>query len=343
MNMIDKEVRSTNLLDFILAILGTLFLVGGYIVLRFGFGLDPIKAELTSEKKTIIYIVSVSFSILFILLIENIQRWTKLLITHNGNKLYNKKYKDGFPINEDNAGYKLVEANVVINETSDYIERYNDMERFEEVVYYINMESRQKAYNRLLRGFHKKLNKRYKKAKKRRLKDELEGIITELNLNRHMIGTTTKMLVSINEKDKNNVEQYDRVLYEDLDIEPIELEPQILLDNEFNGYESTLDRIRSSRTYYTITTWILPIVLGVSFIVIGFMYEWDFQDFLSKSDKVILNLLVIYLVTKVPTTIYKAITNYRSQTLRPKLQASYVFKKYKIERDKVMEEGEEVR
>lgn len=339
----DKEVKSTNLLDFILAFTGTLFFVAGYFTLRYGFGITMVFNE--GEDKinpVLIYVVSALFAILYAILIDNVERWVKLLITHNGNRLYNKKYKDGFPVDLNNSGYKYIEANIIINETSDLIERYNDIDRFEEIVWYHNMESRQKSYSRVLRAFRKKLNKKYSKAKKRRLEEQLGVILDELRINRLHIGLCSELLENVTVKDREEVIRLDELLYEHYDIEPMELDPQILLDNEYNGTENFIDKIRNSKTWHILTTWIFPIMLGVGFIIVGFLYSWVHDKNYLEDYRIVLNLLVFYLATKVPTTIYKAIVNYDTQTLRPKLQASFIFKKYKVERNKAEQEVEEV-
>jgi hypothetical protein len=335
----NKNFKLISVVDIILASIGTVFLIGFFIILRYGLGLDIAPANITEEDKIIIYVVSIIFVFLYSLLIENILRWSKILIVKLGEKLYNKKHIDGFPVNETFIGYKYTESKKTIKDGIDKVNHSNDMEYFEDTVWYANMEFRQKAYNKLLRQLRKKLNKKYRKAKKKRLQEEIERLQEELNANRDHLQLTNDLLNSINNYNRDDIIKYDTILYELYDINPKEFDAQVLLDDE-NGSLSWIDKVRNSKTYDIITTWVLPLMIGVSLVIFGLMYNWSFSEILNDSEQVILTLLIVYLVTKIPTTMFKAFDRFPRNILNPVQDGAYIFKKYMNRKTKIVIEEE---
>jgi len=326
----NNEVKNISTIQYILASVGTLIIVGLYIVLRYGLMLNADAIDLRPEDKVLIYVIAGIFALIYITLIENITRWTKLGVIAFGTRSYNKKNVEGYPINESFSGYKYVNANQIINDGIDSINMSNDMDTFEDVVWYANQEMRQKAYNRLLRKQRKILNKKYRKAFKRHQIETSNELLELLDKNRADIGITNDLLECINKLDRDKVIEIDTYLYELYDITAKEFDAQVLLDDEGTGAESWIDRIRMSKLYYIITVWVLPVILGVSAIIVGFMYEWKFDDILSSSEVILLNAIIIYLVTKIPTVAFKAYTiAFKNNQLTPKLNAAHVFRLYK--------------
>lgn len=333
----NKEVKNTNAIDVILAVVGSIVLVGLYLVLRFGFGLDPTAIELDAGDKLLINILAISFIILFMALVENLTRWTRLSIIWLGERSYRKKNIDGFPIDEGFIGYQYVDCKDVIKETCNIINNTNDMDGFEDTVWFVNMENRQKAYNYFLRGERKKLSKKFKKANKKRLEDEMELYTNELSRNRDDLGITNTMLVAINQYNNKKVIELDTYLYEKYDIKSKEFDAQDLLDGAEHGYQSWFDRVRNSRVYIWTTLLMIPMTIGVIGIVVGPRYEWAFDDILSKSEVILLNMLSIYLATRIPSVIIKTYGKlFPNSILKPIQDAAFVFKKYTNRKSKTI-------
>jgi len=328
-NLDNRPVKRISTMDWILAISGIFILIGAYFVLRFGFGLDVTKIELSDADRVMMYILSIAFIFTYSVLIENIQRWTKLGIIKFGEKSYNRKHKDGFPVNESFVGFKYVNSKEIIAKTALDIMTNNDMDEFEKVVWFANMENRQIKYNRLIRDNRKKLSRKYRKAKQKHNDELIKKTEVALQVNRDHLQWTNDFFESINKYNRIETIDWDTKLYEIYDIKSKEYDAQELLDDEQFSNDHWIDKVRNSRAWNVISSWILPIIIGVSFIILGFMYNWKFDELLSASEKIILNLLIIYLVSKIPGRIIVCFTTtFPGNQLRPALNSAYIFQKY---------------
>lgn len=313
-----SEIKTTSLVDILIASVSTIFFIGALFLVRYILGMEVDINELWEQEKDIIYPIAGVFILAYIIMIENITRWTKILLRKLGQRTYNRKHVDGFPINEQDVGYKLIDADATISKTSREIQENNDLDLWMESVWYANMELRHKDYIQAIR-------KSRKKCKKIKDKTARTKIFDDIKLD---MGVASDMLKGVTTYDKELVETSDTKLDEKYDISPLEYNELELLENEYDsGLDNKLDKIRNNIIYVVFVNYLIPIVFAVVGIVLIRKYTISEKGGLDGDDLFLFNMAIGYLAIRIPTVIINAVRDFK-RNMRNKLEIAFAFKRY---------------
>ncbi len=343
-----REIKTNSLSDILLAWLGTVVFVGmlsGVILIldiKFEENID------WAKEKDQIYPLIGFFILGYMILINNIQRWTSILMRQAGGRLYNRKHIDGFPINEEDSGYRAVEADILINETSRGIYENKQLGQWEQSVWYQNMEFRYDSYSKRIKSEYRKFKKKltFNKILPKWIQKQhkIDTIKLVLEDNRKHSELLSEFLYSINNYNKDEVVKLNDKLDEIYIIQPLEYDHQILLDNQPGNIFELIDKMRESKLYQIFMD---LVSIGFAILVVINIRKYTLNSgHLNSTDRLTIFIVLAFFLSKVPTTAINAVKRFKMSN-RTKLKRAYVFRKYlndkpyKVERNKLMQKEKE--
>ncbi len=332
--MMKQEIKTNSLSSILIAGLNTILFLGLVVGTVLILDLEWAVKDTWENNRELLYQFGFILIIGHLLLIESISRWTNITLRWLGSKLWKKKYIDGYPINEEDPGFKAVEADIIISKTSSSIQENNELSQWENHVWLQNMVLRYDGYNSKIKKKYRKLKRKYNRLKRLprflKLNKFIDRVNDAMSDNRKMLEINGQFINAINSKNTDDIINLNNTLDEELNINVVEYDHQILLDNEPSDMTELLEKIRNSKVYQMFIN-MLNIAVGIWILSVILKYTFD-SGKVDSTDIAVIVFLGSYFATKVPFTVINALGTFNSRC-KNKVKRSYIFRRYNDNKD----------
>lgn len=325
-----NQNKNVDWMDVIIGLFYTFAFIGALLVIRLAFGIDVTKlipSDVAIVEATVLGGLVVLMGSLYL---KMIYHWMEKLIKWGGDRSFEKRSVHGLPVNTNSMGFKYAFNTAEIADTSRMIEDEGLHEQFEDTVWFINMENRQKAYKYKLLKKQKKFTKQVKRYKKKKNTTKLDIAMTKLSDVKDNLKLTNQMNVSIKKWEGEKVKVIDDELVNVVDINVRDLEPNELMDIDNKNPNGFIEKWRHNKFVLYMDKNVLPLLFPVAFIAMTIYYAVVWKDTWTEYERYAFITLMSIFGYMLPLRVFSFFKKYFPiQELNPVLNAGYVFSKFR--------------